>query len=109
MGSPFDRETWVQQDRPVTYYLERQLHDARQCMRMVREIAGSLGRDEDGVGCAVLSRDAVSRNLFAKLLPKMRRLQTQGGRGGTVCNAWMSILGVLLTSRERDAYGIASP
>jgi hypothetical protein len=78
-------------------------------MQMVREIARSLGRDEDGVECAVLSRDAVSRNLFMLLLPKMRRLQAQGGIGGAVYDAWMSILGVLLTSRERDAYGIASP
>jgi hypothetical protein len=76
---------------------------------MVREIAGSLGRDEDSVGCAVLSRDAVSRDLFVALLPKMRRLQAQGGGRGALCNTWLSVLGVLLTSRERDAYGIASP
>ena len=74
---------------------------------MVRETAGSLGRDEDGVECAVLARDAVSRNLFVALLAKVR-LQAQGGGGGAICNGWMSILGVLLTSREREAYGIAS-
>ena len=78
-------------------------------MQMVREIAGSLGRDEDGVECAVLSRDAVSRNLFVTMLPKMRRLQAQGDSGGALCHAWMSILGVLLTSRERETYGIVSP
>jgi hypothetical protein len=76
---------------------------------MVREIAGSLGRDEDGVECALLARDVVSRDLFVTLLPKMRRLQAQGGGRGALCNAWLSVLGVLLTSRERDAYGIASP
>jgi hypothetical protein len=77
-------------------------------MQMVREIAGSLGGDEDGVECAVLSRDVVSRDLFVELLPKLRRLQAQGGGRGALCNAWLSVLGVLLTSRERDGYGIAS-
>ena len=76
---------------------------------MVHEIAGSLGRDEDGVECALLARDVVSRDLFVTLLPKMRRLQAQGGGRGALCNMWLSVLGVLLTSRERDAYGIASP
>jgi hypothetical protein len=77
-------------------------------MQKVREVAGSLGRDEDGVECGLLSRDAVSTNLFETLLPEMRRLQVQGGTGGAFYNAWMSILGVLLTSKERESYGIAS-
>ena len=77
-------------------------------MQRVCEVAGSLGRDEDGIECGVLSRDAVSRNLFETLLPKMRSLQAQGGIGGGFCNAWMSTLGVLLTSKERETYGIAS-
>ncbi len=72
-------------------------------MQKVREVAGSLGRGEDGVECGVLSRDAVSRDLFETLLPEMHRLQAQGGTGGAICNAWMSILGVLLTSKEREA------
>ncbi len=77
-------------------------------MQIVCEVAGTLGRDEDEVECGVLSRDIVSRNLFETLLPKMRSLQAQGGTGGAVCNAWMLTLGVLLTSKERETYGIAS-
>lgn len=76
---------------------------------MVRKIAGPLGRDEGGVECALLSRDAVSRDMFVPLLPKMHRLQAQGGDGEAVCKEWMLILGSLLTSKEREAYGIASP
>lgn len=97
-----------EQDNIVTDLFKESLRDARQCMQKVCEFAGSLGRDEDSVECGVLSRDAVSRNLFEMLLPKMRRLQAQGGTGGGVCDAWMSTLGVLLTSKEREAYGIAS-
>jgi hypothetical protein len=77
-------------------------------MQKVCEVAGALGQDKDDVECGVLSRDAVSRNLFETLLPKMRSLQAQGGTGGAVCNAWMLTLGVLLTSKERKTYGIAS-
>jgi hypothetical protein len=77
-------------------------------MQKVCEVAGSLGRDEDDVECGVLSRDVVSKNLFETLLPKMCSLQVQGGTGGAICNAWMSTLGVLLTSKERETYGIAS-
>jgi hypothetical protein len=76
-------------------------------MQKVSEVAGSLGRDEDDVECGLLSRDAVSKNFFEKLLPKTRNLQAQGGTGGGICNAWMSVLGVLLTSKERETYGIA--
>ena len=105
-GSPFEQE----QDNIVivTTRFEERLHDARQCMQKVCEVAGSLGRDGDGVECGVFGRDAVSRKWFETLLPKMRSLQAQGGTGGAVCNAWMSTLGVLLTSKERETYGIAS-
>jgi hypothetical protein len=78
-------------------------------MQMVREIAESFGRDEDEVECAVLSRDGGSRESFETLLAEMRRLQALGGSREAVCNGWMSILGLLLTSREREAYGITSP
>jgi hypothetical protein len=78
-------------------------------MQMVREIAETLGRDDDGVECAVLSRDAVSRDSFVTLLAEMGRLQELGGSRKAVCDVWLSILGVLLTSREREAYGITSP
>lgn len=104
IDSPLKQE----QDNVVTDRFEESLRDARQCMQKVCGYAESLGRDEDSVECGVLSRDAVSRNLFEMLLPKMRRLQAQGGTGGGVCDAWMSTLGVLLTSKEREAYGIAS-
>jgi hypothetical protein len=77
-------------------------------MQKVCEVAGSLGRDEDSVECGVLSRDEVSRNLFETLLPKMRSLLAQGGTGGGFSNAWMSTLNVLLTSKDRKSYGIAS-
>ncbi len=77
-------------------------------MQKVREVARSLGRDEDSVECGLLSRDAVSKDLFETLLPEMRRLQMQGGTGGAFYNGWMSILCVLLTSKERETYGIAS-
>ena len=77
-------------------------------MQIVCEAAGTLGRDEDDVECGVLSRDAVSRDLFETLLPEIRSLQAQGGEGGTVCNAWMLTLGVLLTSKDRETYGIAA-
>jgi hypothetical protein len=82
------------------------LDDAQKCMQKVRELAGLLGRDEDDVEC-VLSCDAVSRNLFETLLPEMRSLEAQGGTGRVVYNAWMPTLGVLLTSKEREMYGIA--
>ena len=76
-------------------------------MQKVCEVAGALGQDEDGVDCGVLSRDAVARDLFETLLPKMLSLQAQGGTGGAVYNAWMLALGVLLTSKERKRYGMA--
>jgi hypothetical protein len=105
IGSPFDWE----QHNIVPNVLEDRLHYSRQCMQKVCEVAGALGQDEDdGVKCAVLSRDAVSKSLFDTLLPKMRSLQAQGGTGGAVCNAWMLTLGVFLTSKEREIYGIAS-
>lgn len=78
-------------------------------MQMVREIAKSFDRDEDTVGGAVLSRDAGSKDSFATLLAEMRRLQALGGSRETVCKGWLSILGLLLTSREREAYGMTSP
>lgn len=77
-------------------------------MQIVCEVAETLGRDGDGVECGLLSRDAVSRDLFETLLPQMRSLQAQGGTGGAICNAWMLALGVYLTSNERETYGIAS-
>ena len=77
-------------------------------MQKVCEVAGSLGRERDVVECGVLSHDAVSRNWLEMLLPEMRNLQAQGGTGGAVCNAWMSTLGVVLTSKERETYGFAS-
>ena len=77
-------------------------------MRNVCEVAGSLGRDEDDVECGVLSRDSVSRRLFEELFPKIRRLQARGGTEGGFWDEWMSALGVLLTSKERETYGIAS-
>lgn len=104
IGSPFERE----QHNIITDVFEDRLHYARECMQKVCEVAGALGQDKDDVECGVLSRDAVSRNLFETLLPKMRSLQAQGGTGGAVCNAWMLTLGVLLTSKERKTYGIAS-
>lgn len=103
ISSPFERE----QGFITTDSIEDCLRDARQCMQKVCEVAGSLGRDEDDVECGVLSRDAVSRNLFETLLPKMRSLLAQGGTGGGFCNAWMSALSVLLTSKDRESYGMA--
>jgi hypothetical protein len=104
IGSPFDPE----QNNIVTDVFEDRIHYARQCMQKVCEVARSLGRDEDGVECGVLSRDAVSKDLFETLLPEMRSLQAEGGTGGAVCNAWMLTLGVFLTLKERESYGIAS-
>lgn len=75
-------------------------------MQKVRELAGLLGRDEDDVGY-VLSCDAVTRNLFETLLPEMRSLEAQGGTGSGFYKACMPRLGVLLTSKEREMYGIA--
>jgi hypothetical protein len=104
IGSPSERE----QLTIFTEEFEDRLNYTRQCMQKVYEVAGAFGRDADGVECGVLSRDAVSKNLFETLLPKIRSLQAQGGTGGAVCNAWMLTLGVLLTSKERKTYGIAS-
>ena len=95
IGLPFERE----QHNIARKAFEDRIHYERQCMQKVCEVAGSLGRDGDDVECGVLSRDAVSRNLFETLLPKMRSLQAQGGTGGSICNAWMLTLGVLLTSK----------
>lgn len=81
-------------------------NDGQKCMQKVCELAGLLGRDEDDVEC-VLSRDAVSRDLFETLLPEMRSLEAQGGTGRVVYNTWMPTLSVLLTSKEREMYGIA--
>jgi hypothetical protein len=98
----------AEQDNILTHSLKYYgLDDARQCMQKVCEVAGLLGRDEDDVEC-VLFRDAVSRDLFETLLPKMRSLEAQGGTGRAACNTWISTLGVLLTSKERETYGIAS-
>lgn len=78
-------------------------------MQMVHEITESLGRDDDGVECEVLSRDAVSRDSLVTLLAEMGRLEELGGSRKAICDGWKSILGVLLTSREREAFGITSP
>lgn len=87
---------------------EASLRVARLCRQGIHDVTKALSRGRKDMECSVLCRDPTSREELMKLLPDLRRLQAQGGSREKICNTWVSALAVLLTSEERETYGIPS-
>lgn len=79
-------------------------------MRGIRDVTKALSGGREDTGCSAPGRDPASKQELKKLLPELRRLQAQaqGGSREQICNTWISALAVLLTSEERETYGIPS-
>lgn len=77
-------------------------------MRGICDVKKALSGSREDTGRSVLGQDPSSKQELMKLLPELRRLQAQGGSREQICNTWISALAVLLTSEERETYGIPS-
>lgn len=77
-------------------------------MRGICDVKKALSGSREDTGRSVLGQDPSSKQELMKLLPELCRLQAQGGSREQICNTWISALAVLLTSEERETYGIPS-
>jgi hypothetical protein len=77
-------------------------------MQGIHDVTKVLSRGRADTESSVLCRDPASKEELMKLLPDLRRLQAQGGSREKICNTWISALAVLLTSEEKESYGMPS-
>jgi len=113
LRSVIDSATFSQEDNTTSHRrfcaeAEASLRAVRLCKQGIHDVTKALSRGPDVTGCSVLCQDPASKEELMKLLPDLRRMQAQGGSREKICNTWISALAMLLTSEERETYGIPS-